>query len=424
MGPPFNMTSPRRGISLHTVGQGVVSARGYDKMSNEEMERRLSRYSRRPPERIKEKHGGAQTAFEVLQENQQLAENKRQERRILRQNSRELIDQIMERDRAVVEKDKSRHRNRRELHTQLATGYKAAIVDRESEDQLREERKQKDRQEEYFPYVEGETFLKYRQAQREMLSGETRDFLEEQRKQHPPRADSLLASVEKEHRFHYPADGADILPSEEHCGVGSHIGGKHPRFLTRASMHMCRRTNDDHVKKALQDKTEITQKELMDSARKSHKLNEEMKEGVKINDALHYAQGVKEAQNRQRNALYVKSQIEDRQARKQQEIVEMRKADAGYYGPDEKVPVGSEVYTEHCRHVVGQMAVDKQRKALERDRRVMQEKAIVSNAMRELRDDRACEEEKRQHHQQALVATWASQQQIRQAAGRIEAIGR
>lgn len=387
-------------------------------MSVEEMEQKLSRYSRRPPARI-----GAQTARDLLVENQRISQEKRAAHTLEEQGSRDLIERLFERDKAIVERDRIQDKTRRDKHTALAQEYKNAIADRERAKQLEYgEKVASGRAHEFFPFVEGETVDRLREEQNNMLRGDLQNHLSKQREANPPRADPLLTSVDVNHRLLYPTGG--VLP-EPNVGsqVAPHICGAHPRFLTRGSAHMSRRLHDDHVRKALQDKVEVTKSELVESARKRQEEVEQMKVGLMINDALRHDNAVCKAQERQKNAHFVKTQMEERKLRAKQETKDQRKECAGYWGPEEKELQSGSVYEQHCSDLVKQMEVNQNRRLDSRHRRLQQERKLVDNSLAEMRQDREKDQWKQKQHKDVLTTTWESQVKIREAASHVEAMG-
>merc|ERR1712070_847313 len=93
-------------------------------VSVQDMEQRLARYSKRPVHKIADQGhsipgvsgGGAHTARSLLEENQRLSTMKKERAHMERRASKELIDQIFERDRQNLEHDRQKQQKRRETH--------------------------------------------------------------------------------------------------------------------------------------------------------------------------------------------------------------------------------------------------------------------------------------------------------------------
>merc|ERR1719240_205044 len=185
-------------------------------MSVQDMERCLVRHQRRPLEKIMLADaggGGPHTARALLEENQRLSVKKREVEQMERKASKELIDQIFERDQQNLDNDRIREQKRREAHQALAQKYKSAIVQKElSQAQEYDEKRRGGPGEEFFPFVEGETVERYREEQNSVLRSEMRDWMKKQRDDQPPRRDALLASVSTHHHHHYPNDGPTAVP--------------------------------------------------------------------------------------------------------------------------------------------------------------------------------------------------------------------
>ena len=113
-----------------------------------------------------------------------------------RRASQELTDQIFERDQQNLEHDREKQQKRRETHQVLAQKYKSAIVQKElSMAQEYTKKLESGPNEEFFPFVEGETVEKHRESQNTMLKDEVRNFLATQRQSQPPRQDMLMQAV-------------------------------------------------------------------------------------------------------------------------------------------------------------------------------------------------------------------------------------
>lgn len=403
-------------------------------MSIEEMENRLKEKGKRPENACKSVGGKVQphTARALLAENQLLSQEKQKNFQMERKASRELIDELFERDRQSLERDRTKQKKRREAHHALAQKYKAAIVQKELTKAKNYEEKINATVDEFFPFNEGETVEKYREEQNNVLKDEMRNFLKTQREEQPVRADPLIKAVKPHHHHHYPITGAGILPNSRPKSVDSqvpggviapHICGKHPLFLSRAREHMSRRIADEHVRKAMEEKVELMKTQLETLAADRHSEARRHEEGLMINDALRYDNALIKATERQKNAEFLRGQIEERKKRADAERKEQRATCAGYWGPEEKDLQAGDLHDNHCRHLIAQMEVNQHRRLDSRHRRLQQEKKLIENSMREMAVDRLRDREKADRHRAVLTHTWANQQKIRSAVQHVEGIG-
>merc|ERR1719159_2300010 len=216
----------------------------------------------------------------------------------------------------------------------------------------------------------------------------------------------LMQSVSHHHAHQYAPPNSKSAPVQLESqkiekgenGVAPHIGAKHPLFLSRNREHMSRRINDSHVRKAMEDKVELCKSQLEQLALDRHREARGHEEGLMINDALRYDNALIKASERQKNAEFLKGQMQERKARAEMERKEQRKECAGYWGPEEKNLQPGDIHEDHCKHLIHQMEVDQHRRLDERHRQLQQEKKIVENSMREMSLDRskACEKAERQ----------------------------
>jgi hypothetical protein len=423
-------------MALQGAGMATMSPRG-EQLSVQDMEQRLARYSKRPVNKIAGagnsipgvSGGGAHTARNLLEENQRLSNMKKERAVMERCASRELIDQIFERDRQNLEHDRLKQQKRRETHQALAQKYKSSIVQKElSMAQEYSKKLESGPNEEFFPFVEGETVEKHRESQNTMLKDEMRDFLKTQRSSQPPREDMLMQSVSHQHKHPYTTKSVPVqLESQKiekgESGVAPHIGAKHPLFLSRNREHMSRRINDGHVRRAMEDKVELCKSQLEQLALDRHREARSHEEGLMINDALRYDNALIKASERQKNAEFLRGQISERKMRADMERTEQRKECAGYWGPEEKNLQAGDIHEDHCKHLIHQMEVDQHRRLDDKHRKLQQEKKIVENSMMEMAIDRHKAVQKSTRQKAVLTQTWNNQAKIREAMKIVENIG-
>lgn len=419
----------------------AMTPRGGQALSVQDMEQRLARYSKRPINKIADAGnsipgvvggGGALTSRNLLEENQRLSNMKKETATMERKASRELIEQIFERDQLNLEHDRQKQLKRRETHQALAQKYKTAIVQQEL-DRAQEYAKKVEGggNEVFFPFCEGETVEKHRESQNTMLKDEMRDFLKTQRGSQPPRDDMLMQSVSHQHSHGYVPANAKSAPlpqastkgEQQANGVAPHIGGKHPIFLSRNREHMSRRISDDHVRKAMEDKVELCKSQLEQLALDRHREARGHEEGLMINDALRYDNALIKASERAKNAEFLRGQIKEREMRASVERKEQRKESAGYWGPEEKNLTPGDIHGDHCKHLIHQMEVDQHRRLDDKHRKLQQEKKIIENSMMEMAVDRNKACRKSAHQKATLVQTWNNQTKIREAMKVVENIG-
>merc|ERR1719253_1511703 len=139
-----------------------------------------------------------------------------------------------------------------------------------------------------------------------------------------------------------------------------------------------------------------------------------------VNDALRYDATFAKNRERERNADYLKAQIEERRAKDESEVRARRSETAGYWGPEEEECPGMTAHLMHSTDLIRQMEVNQARKIDSRSRRLNQERRIVDNSLAEIHQDRQLERQKVQEHREVLVTTWNSQKKIREVLDRIE----
>jgi len=431
-------------------------------MSLQEMERALTRFQRRPPEQIRGQ-GAPQTARALLEENKQLVLEKQQRKALERKNSREFVEKLLADDRMVNEADKAKEIGRRSAQQGLAQYYKAKIAEKEAEKANAYQTKlESGVTVHFFPFTEGENINMKQQEAKSKMRKEMRGFLEKQRKEHPPRADALLADTDQNYTHMYPemwqkpppgveaisgagpavgsgypGSSGDSAPGagkaspgrrsrsgpagEVQADVAPHMA-RYPRFLSRAREHMSRRIHDAHVRKALEDKVQRTKDELEDLTRRRQTELNQWEEGLMVNDALRYDGARSKAVELKKNAQFLKGQVEEKHQQKERELYNRRAEPAGYWGPEEKSLPGNYIHRQHCNDLIKQMEVNQNRRLDSRSRRLRQEQRLVDNSVAEMTQDRQKDQMKLQQHKEILIATWDSQRKIREVMDRIDAL--
>lgn len=417
---------------------GGAHGRNYEGRTNADLEKKLHKHSKRPPEHSRSE-AAPQTARALLETNQALARDKQKRSLAEKQLSQVFVDRLLADDRLSVENDKARDLTRRQTQRELTLGYKAVIAEKEGSRAAAYQAKvSENEQSEYFPYVEGESIRKAREEQTHALRDEMQAFLKSQKQQRPPRIDRLIVDTGAQYTHRYPSIPPEMgtrwsaLQSElaadpreayrDDALVAPHIGERASKFHSRAVAHMSRRICDDHVKKALEDKVAMTQRELEAAQQKQQIEAREFKEGLEASDAMRFDAARSKARERQRHAEYLQSQIMDRQRHHEAETRERREAPAGYWGPEEKDAGGAHIHIAMTNDIIKQMEVNQNRRLESRGRRLRQEQKIIDNCMAEIAMDRAKDHEKQMKHRHVLTSTWQSQQQIKQAKVGIEAL--
>lgn len=421
--------SARPSPSLQGAGLAAMTPRGCmpegSGLQVEDVEQRLARYSRKPKPNTQNASAGPYTARSLLEENQRLAALKSENKKLDRKASKELVDEMLNHDQQNEEYERKKQLKRRETHQALAQKYRAAIVKNELAQAEEYSKKQASGPGEvFFPFTEGETVERYRQAQNSMLRSDMQDYMREQSEKCPPRYDELMASVSHQHQHLYAASGSNAT-SKPHGQprVAPHIGGKHPLFLSRNRQHMSRRKNDSHVTQAMDDKVELFKTQIEQLAADKHKEVQQHEEGLMINDALRYDNALMKAVERKKTQEFLKAQIAERDARIEQEKKEQRAACCGYFGPEEKNLQQPEVHEDHCRTLISQMATDQHRRIDVKYHQLQEEKQIVNNTMHVMATDRAKAVEKAARQKEILTKSWKNQKKIRTAMETVERIG-
>jgi len=385
------------------------------------------------------------SARELLEENKQLIEEKKEQKALARKNSREMVQKLIEEDRMKSEGIKATVQSKRTMLKDLAQQYKASIAEKEQEKAALKTSK-KGQPLSYFPFVEGERIAKGRAAKSAVLREEMQGFLQKQRQQKPPRNDPLIQDTRVDNVLLYPVQPkatvqsfqaaaltppgsaevqhGEAMPDEEMKLVDEtcpHMQ-RHPVFLTKARDHKSRRLYDDHVRRTLEEKVEQTKMELALQAQKRKDELATLEDSMLVADALRHDGTTAKADARRRHAVFLKEQIEEQQKRKQMEKANKKKETAGYWGPEEKPTQSNATHRSHCHDLIKQMEVDQNRKVVDRSMRLRQEKQIVNNCLVQMELDREMEKQKIAQHREVLVTTWQSQLKLREAMKNIEGI--
>ncbi|CAK0843902.1 unnamed protein product [Prorocentrum cordatum] len=382
--------------------------------------------------------GAPQTARGLLEVNRALIEEKKEKKALQRQSSREEFERLLERNRATTESEKSRALTRRIAERELAQCYKSKIGEKEkTRTHAYSEKLANATSSEHWPFNEGETIDRVRGEKGRALQQEMRGYLQEQRRQHPPRAefDPLVAhNPTKVPIIQYPVSPRQGLPAiaqpplESQAtslhwdpGKDSHLSG-HPRFLQRAAKPSGRRPQSDAAALAartLEEKVAQTKRELEATSARLVAQQLDSQDSLMVNDALKYDKDRSKAAERRRNAEFQRRQMEEKQHKAMQEAAEAKGKCVGYWGPEEKPLQDSSVARVHCGELIQQMEVDHQRRNLQRGVSLREEKKILSNALQEMVKDRSMDQQRAREERSVLTTTWGNQRKILEAKRRV-----
>jgi len=371
-----------------------------------------------------------QTARAILEENAQLVVQKKEARSLSRKKSWDFVNKLITDEQKVIQEEKAKDAGRRMAHRELAQYYKTRIAEKESEKATSYRSKvDAGTGTHFFPYIEGERIHEERKLQNAQMREEMRSFLSDQRDVKPPRIDRLM-NGDPNYKHQYtdlPSDGGSArLPLSGRPGSngGSDMspGVQHPRFLTRPNPHMSRRIQDEHVRRALEDKVRVTKEELERRMKVIQDQSNQFEEGLMVNDALRYDSTNAKSVDRKGCAEYLVKQIQEKKDRDHSDIQQRRKDVCGYFGPDEKGLPSAEMQTDHCATLIEQMEVNQRRKISSAIRRRDQEQRLVDNSLALIAQDRVLERQKLAQHKEVLVTTWDSQRKIRDVLNRLEAV--
>jgi len=344
------------------------------------------------------------SARELLEENKQLIEEKKEQKALARKNSREMVQKLIEEDRMKSEGIKATVQSKRSMLKDLAQQYKASITQKEEERAALKTSK-KGQPPSYFPFVEGERIAKGRAAKSAVLREEMQGFLQKQREMKPPRNDPLIQDTRVDNVLLYPVlpkatvqsfeasppesgevQHGDAVPDEELKLVDEtcpHMQ-RHPVFLTKARDHKSRRLYDDHVRRTLEEKVEQTKMELAQQAKKRKDELATLEDSMLVADALRHDGTTAKADARRRHAMFLKEQIEEQQMRKQMEKADKKRETAGYWGPEDKPTQSNATHRSHCHDLIKQMEVDQNRKVVDRSLRLLSTFHVDDEARTEL----------------------------------------
>lgn len=390
---------------------GLESARGKStkEVSEEELLQALAKVRKSSDARSQRE---PQTARALLEENKVLVSRKREEKEMARKKSREFIEQILEGDQKSQEADKAKNASRRLAQQELSRYYKGKIAEKESERANSYRLKlEAGAGETYFPYIEGEHINQTRKAQNDLIREEMRGFLKQQRDMKPGKAGKRLQGD----------PGSPLLQEGQSSASGDQASMQQPKFLQRPSAHMSRRIQDEHVRKALEDQVQRTRAELEKLTHQKQEEAHTWSEGALVNDALRYDAEQSKLWEQQKNAKFLRDQIEERRIKDEREVQARRSEVAGYWGPDEKEcqDVGQHMQTN--TDLIRQMEVNQRRRLDSRNRRQVQERRMIDNSLAEITQDREVERQKLLIQREVLTTTWDSQRKIREVQNRIDA---
>merc|ERR1711879_1007499 len=140
---------------------------------------------------------------------------------------------------------------------------------------------------------------------------------------------------------------------------------------------------DEHVRRALEDKVQATKAELENMARLKQQEQQLWEEGLMVNDALRYDTTLAKVAERGKNAEFLRQQIEERRLKDKREVAERRAEIGGYFGPEEKQAPGVGQQISHSSTLIKQMEFNQNRRLDSRNRRIVQERKIVDNSLAE-----------------------------------------
>jgi hypothetical protein len=278
------------------------------------------------------------------------------------------------------------------------------------------QRKREEPKESFFPFVEGEMIAQTRDADRQRQRDEMQEFVRRQRESKPPRTDFLKNDVTMEHSVKYAGGFSDsAVGPETSCEVAPHIGSRHPRFLSRAQVHMSRRIQDGHIKKVLDDKVEATRRELEAESQKRREEAYQWEESLVTSDVMREDNDAARDMERRRNAQYLRAQMADRKALLRSEMDDRRAEPCGYWGPEEKDLQDPGLYQQHCSEIIKQMEVNQSRRLDRKARELRQERRLIDNSIAEMSMERHRDKLRQTAQQEVLTTTWSSQKKIREA---------
>eukprot|EP00440_Ansanella_granifera_P017878 gb/GFBE01019416.1/.p1 GENE.gb/GFBE01019416.1/~~gb/GFBE01019416.1/.p1 ORF type:complete len:476 (+),score=136.40 gb/GFBE01019416.1/:1-1428(+) len=378
------------------------------------------------------------SARELLEENKQLIQEKKQQKALARKNSREFVQKLLEEDRRVEEGTKATDQGKKSALKELSQHYLLKIAEKEEAKAAAHRAARAGNDNVFFPFVEGETITKARGQKSARLREEMQGFLKEQREAFPPRKEYVAQDT----RIPYPIQPKGVSPravaradQDEMDAFATASGtelklvdepsshmARHPVFLIKAKEHMSRRLHDDHVRRALEEKVEQTKTELLALSQKRQGETQMQEDSMLVADALRYDGNNAKSDERRRHAQFLKKQIEEKKRREQDDRRSKQGESAGYWGPEEKPAQSTNTHRAHCSDLIKQMEVDQNRKLLDRSQKLRQEKKIIENCLVQMEQDREVERKKNSQHREVLVTTWKSQQKIKEAMKAIDTL--
>lgn len=415
--------SDRTGSRLQSRGQDVIATPRSPPLANvdmEDLERSLDKRARGGAVEASRRSREPQTARALLEVNKALVEAKKEELAFKRQRSREFIETLLEGDEKKAQADKAKDASRRLAQQELAKYYKSKIAEKEeAKSQAYKNKVEAGAGGVYFPYVEGEHINQTRKAQQQLMRDEMRGFLQNKERALQSGSRTQTPRTAREKRDITPNVGEErqVRHGLDSSGL---LGDKQPAFLKRPTEHMSRRIQDDHVRKALEDKVQRTKDELEALTRARQLEAQQWEEGMMVNDALRYDASQSKVLDRHKNAQFLKAQIEERKNKREREKQEYRANYVGYWGPEDKEAPDTSLHIQHNRQLIQQMEVNQNRRLHDRQRNLAQERQVIDNSLAEISQDRDAERQKFVLHREVLTTTWDSQQKIREVMNRIE----
>lgn len=366
----------------------------YSMFSIEEMERLLRKDANRPATT-------PLTARAVLEENRIAALRRREEKARVRAEGRATEVALLEQERAAFDDDIHKERSRREDARSLSDHYKDEIAKRA--EARRRDMMHPVQEREFFPFTDGESLERKR---KDLARAHMKDLLAA-RVATSARADPLRA---RPVRNYGESVAEPPKPSEVHS-----FNANYPVFLKKATEYATKLADPVAGRAVLQQRVASTYERLQRdyAAKLAERENQGL--GINMNDSLTADTEAASMEERKKNAVAIRQQIEDQRLRREEEKKESRSERHGYYGPSNKtLTVQKQLAKEHANDLRRQIEVDKARAKDLREYELAQDRIFQESHVQNLLNDQQRASVREKKSKRVLKESWDQQVKMRQ----------
>jgi len=333
------------------------------------------------------------SARAVLEENRIEAERVRAEKQRQKRSGRQETAELLREDQQAFGRHQEAQSKRKDMAVALAEHYREEIAARAAR---RKAAKAPVEEKRYFPFTDGERVEQQQREAKARRQAEMQACMEElsPRPRRNPQARPPVAPYVGE---------AAAKPPQVHS-----FNDCYPKFLSKAEDHMTRRTDVQHVHRAMRAKMDETYSRLQGEFEQSKQQERQRNAGLALHDRLTGVGAADMLQERRKNAEVLRQQMEDKRQRLSDEKAAYRAHEHGYYGPPNKQKTDVLV-VEHKRMLKAQMQEQKSRLEDDREFDLKQDRILNANMLREMVSDHERSAKKVWKYRETLKRSWEQQ---------------